>query len=70
MTTLTEPDEGANELAFKRWERSCDRCNRYCPPHLDFYTGSLTRELAKYPGIQVIVTFGVCGRCHARFPLG
>lgn len=58
-------DEGDHEMTpaeFARWERTCDRCHRYCPPDggMAFYTGHAMREIE---GRQVILAFGVCDEC-------
>lgn len=58
MTPLDEPPEGASEAQFRKWDRTCDNCGRYCKGR--FYTGNVVRELH---GKQVVITFGVCPRC-------
>jgi hypothetical protein len=60
MTPLTEPPEGATEAQYRRWDRTCDCCQTFCPPGKDFYTGHLVRELSD--GRPVYMTFGVCKR--------
>jgi len=58
MTPLTEPPEGASEVAVAMWDGSCDNCGRFCPTLL--WTGKSEREVA---GVRVVITFGACPQC-------
>jgi len=59
---LTEPGDGATDEQRKRWERSCDLCDTYCPHPVEFWTGSMSPE-EPFP-IRVRVTVGFCGPCR------
>lgn len=58
MTTLTEPEEGASPEQMKRWEFTCDNCNRYCPTTM--VSSHVRRDIG---GTPVSVVFGACPRC-------
>lgn len=60
MTMLSEPEEGASDEDRTKWERTCDHCGKHCPEPVDFYTGTLSRDVGL---LQVIVTFGSCAEC-------
>lgn len=65
MTSVTEPDEDVTPEQFEIWDKSCDNCGRYCPTTL--WTGHVTRFTWD---VQVILTFGVCPQCKAKWPDG
>lgn len=60
LTPLTEPAEGASRRQQERWERSCDRCNRYVPKGRKFFTGYCNREAF---GTTVTFMYGACPDC-------
>ena len=62
VNLLAEPDEGAD---YDKWERTCDRCKRYCPPPENFATGTKTVNLKN--GTPVLIMFGFCPDCMADF---
>ncbi len=69
LLTLTEPIEGSTPEVTERWERTCDKCGRYCPPHPEgedpqFYTGQAMRIIQDR---QVIISFGLCAVCVAEY---
>lgn len=61
MTPLTEPDEGASELEFARWEHTCDNCGAYVPRTM--WSGSVERMV---DGVRVIISFGACPGCAGK----
>lgn len=66
LTPLTEPEEGATAEEYKRWDSTCDGCGKFVHPKF-LITGHTTRELKKFPGVQIIITFGACGHCMKGF---
>ena len=58
MSPLTEPDENATDAERARWDRTCDRCGKFCTDSDNFYTGHLMRTLRN--GQPVYLLFGVC----------
>jgi len=63
MTPLTEPNENATQAEMDAWEHSCDNCGK--PSKGDLWTGSVSRSV---DGVQVVITFGACGRCAGKRP--
>jgi hypothetical protein len=62
IVQLGRPEENATREEQDRWELSCDRCGRYCPPPTDFHTGGITLVRHKR---KIMVTFGLCDDCRA-----
>lgn len=66
VNPLTEPPESATPEEREKWERTCDRCGKYTPPHvLKFHSGTRMTELRD--GTQVVIMFGFCSDCLADF---
>ena len=64
QVVMTYLDEGKAEMTDeerRRWERTCDNCQRYCPDEDEFYTGHVVQMI---DGRQVLIAFGVCGICR------
>jgi hypothetical protein len=60
VLALTDPPPGITEATYLVWDRTCDRCGKYCPNDRPFYTGSLQTIVL---GHVVSFSFGVCQAC-------
>jgi hypothetical protein len=61
MTFLTEPREHATSAEIRRWEHSCDNCQKHSVTE---NRGGYTERLVD--DIRVVFSFGACEKCWAQ----